>query len=119
MYDLIAKTGLLSLRNLMTYRMIGNTITEKIGERILDVDFIIPIINNNHNLHCLSCITYDILSTAMLIYILSYHASREPITIKRLETVEKFETLTKMRKLIGKTMWVILFVLTKNVENAI
>ena len=117
MYDLIAKTGLLSLRNLMTYRMIGNTITEKIGEHVLDVDFIIPLIRNNHNFQCFSCITYDILSTSMLIYILSYQSSREPITIKRLETVEKFETLTKWRKIIGKTLWVILFVLTKNVEH--
>jgi protoporphyrinogen oxidase len=30
MYDLISKTGIFSLRNLMAYRLIGNTITEKI-----------------------------------------------------------------------------------------
>jgi hypothetical protein len=119
MYDLIAKTGLLSLRNLMTYRMIGNTITEKIGEHVLDTDFIIPFIRNNHNLQCLSCITYDIISTSMLIYVLSYHASREPITIKRLEKVERLEKIKKWRKTIGTIVWVILFVLTKNLENAI
>lgn len=116
MYDLITKTGLFSLRNMVSYRVIGTTITEKIGERVLDIDFIIPIINNNHNLHCLSCITYDILSTSILLYVLSYHASGELNTIKRLEELGQ---LTKLRKLVGKTLWVILFVLTKNVENAI
>jgi hypothetical protein len=117
MYDIITKTGLLSLRNIMTYRMIGNTITEKIGEQVLDLDFILPLLRNNHNLHCLSCITYDILSTSILIYVLSYHASREPDTIKRLEKVEKFETLTKWRRHISKILWVIIYVLTKNVEH--
>uniref|UniRef100_A0A6C0K0L1 Uncharacterized protein n=1 Tax=viral metagenome TaxID=1070528 RepID=A0A6C0K0L1_9ZZZZ len=115
MYDIISKTGLLSLRNLMTYRIIGTTVTEKIGEHVLDMDFIMQLINNRHNLQCLSCITYDILSTSILIYVLSYHFSGEPTTIKKLE---KVENLAKLRKLVGKTLWVILFVLTKNVENA-
>jgi len=118
MLDIISRTGIFSLRNLMAYRMIGTTITEKIGEHVLDVDFIVPLIENNHNLHCVSCITYDILSTAILMYVLSYHVSREPTTIKKLEKVEKLESFAKMRKIIGKTLWVILFVLTKNIENA-
>lgn len=116
MYDVIAKTGLFSLRNMVSYRVIGATVTEKIGEHVLDLDFILPMINNNHNLHCLSCITYDILSTSILLYVLSYHVSGELNTIKRLEKVEQ---LAKLRKLVGKTLWVIFFVLTKNVENAI
>jgi hypothetical protein len=115
MYDLISKTGILSLRNLMAYRLIGNTITEKIGEQVLDIDYIIPLIKNNHNLHCISCITYDILSTSLLIYALSYHASREPTTIKKIEKIERY---AELRKLVGKMLWVILFVLTKNVEHA-
>ena len=116
MYEVISKTGLFSLRNMVSYRIIGTTVTEKIGEHVLDLDFILPMINNNHNLHCLSCITYDILSTSILIYVLSYHLSVDLPTIKRLEKVEQ---LAKLRKLVGKALWVILFVLTKNVENAI
>jgi hypothetical protein len=115
MYDLISKTGIFSLRNLMAYRLIGNTITEKIGEQVLDIDYIIPLIKNNHNLHCISCITYDILSTSLLIYALSYHTSREPTTIKKIEKIERY---AELRKLVGKMLWVILFVLTKNVEHA-
>jgi len=116
MYDLITKSGIFSLRNMLSYRVIGTTITEKLGEHVLDYDFIIPLIRNNHNVHCLSCITYDILSTSMLIYILSYHFSGDHMIIKRLEQVE---TLARLRKKVGKFIWVILFVLTKNVENAI
>jgi len=116
MYDLITKTGIFSLRNIVSYRVIGTTVTEKIGEHILDLDFILPLIRNNHNLHCLSCITYDILSTSILLYVLSYNASGELHTTKRLE---KLGQLTKLRTLVGKALWVILFVLTKNVENAI
>jgi len=118
MYDLISKTGIFSLRNLMTYRFIGTTITEKIGEQVLDIDYIVPLIKNNHNLHCISCITYDILSTSLLIYALSYHVSQEPTTIKKLEKIEKLEQLASLRKIVGKMLWVVLFVLTKNVEHA-
>jgi len=116
MHELITKSGIFSLRNMLSYRVIGTTITEKLGEHVLDYDFIIPLIRNNHNLHCLSCITYDVLSTSILIYILSYHFSGEHITIKRLEQVE---TLARLRKMVGKALWVILFILTKNIENAI
>ena len=116
MYDVIAKTGIFSLRNLLSYRMIGTTVSEKLREHVLDLDFIIPLIRNDHNLHCLSCITYDILSTSILIYVITYQASGEITTINRLAKVEK---LANLRKLVGKALWVILFVLTKNVENAI
>lgn len=116
MHELITKSGIFSARNIISYRIIGTTIREKLGEYVLDFDFIIPLIRNNHNLQCLSCITYDILSTSILIYILSYHISGEPQTIKRLEKVENFY---KLRKIVGKALWIILFVLTKNVDNAI
>jgi hypothetical protein len=96
--------------------MIGTTVSEKLREHVLDLDFIIPLIRNDHNLHCLSCITYDILSTSILIYVITYQASGEITTINRLAKVEK---LANLRKLVGKALWVILFVLTKNVENAI
>lgn len=115
MIDIIVKTKLFSLRNLIAYRLIGNTITEKIGEQVLDADFIVSLVKHNHNVHCISCLTYDIFSTAMLIYALSYHTSREPTTIKKLEKVEKLHNL---RKLTSSTLWIILFVLTKYVENA-
>jgi hypothetical protein len=115
MYDIISKTGIFSLRNLMTYRLIGTTITEKIGEQVLDIDYIVPLIKNNHNLHCISCITYDILSTSLLIYVVSYYASREPTTIKKIEKIESYASL---KKLVGRTLWIILFIFTKNVEHS-
>jgi hypothetical protein len=115
MYDILVKTGLLSLRNIISYRIIGNTITETLREHVMDIDFIIPMIQN-HNFHCISCIAYDALSTSMLMYILSQHVSGELDSIKRFD---KITNLAKLRRLVGKTLWVILFVLTKRVENAI
>lgn len=115
MHEILVRSGLLSLRNIVSYRIIGNTVTETIREHILDVDFIIPMIQN-HNFHCISCIAYDALSTSILMYILSQHATGEVDTIKRLD---KITNLAKLRKMVGKMLWVILFVLTKRVENAI
>lgn len=115
MHDILVRTGLLSLRNIVSYRIIGNTITETLREHVLDIDFIIPLIQN-HNFHCINCIVYDALSTYMLMYILSQHVSGELDTIKRFD---KITNLAKLRRLVGKMLWVILFVLTKRVENAI
>jgi len=116
MYDLITKTGIFSLRNMISYRIIGSTITEKIGENVLGLDYLIPLFRNTGNIHCISCISYDVISTAILIYIISFHVSGEPTTIKKFDKVQK---LGKLRKFVEKTLWIILFVLTKNLENAI
>ena len=118
MHDILSRTGIFSLRNLMAYRVIGSTITEKLGEQLTDIDFIVPVIGgfmNPNNLHCLSCISYDILSTALLAYIISFHYKKEVDTLNR---IEKLEGLAKLRKIVGKSLWIILFILTKNVEHA-
>jgi hypothetical protein len=116
MYNFISKTGLFSLRNLISYRIIGGTITEKIGEQLLDFNVLAPFIRSNINLHCLSCISYDILSTSILVYILTYNISGKLSSVKRFDKVEELSTL---RKTVEKIVWIILFVITKNVENAI
>jgi hypothetical protein len=115
MNEIITRTGIFSLRNMLTYRVIGSTITEKIREHLLDLQFISPVINNS-NIHCISCITYDIFSSSMLLYVLSFHISGELNTMKRLE---KYQKLGNMRTFLSKTLWILVFVLTKNIENAI
>ena len=115
MNELITRTGIFSMRNMLAYRVIGTTIQEKIVEHLLDLQFIAPIINKR-NIHCLSCVLYDVLSSSLLLYILSFHISGELHTVKRLE---KYKQLGEMRMFLSKTWWILLFVLTKNIENAI
>jgi hypothetical protein len=111
-----------SLRNLISYRVIGSTIAGKVGEHVLDLEFVMNSIKissssiSSGNLHCISCITYEFMSTVILVYAISIHISGEDNTIKRLENVEYF---SKLRRFVEKTVWIILFVLTKHVENAI
>lgn len=120
MYNIITRMGLFtpfSLRNLISYRVIGSTIAGKIGENVLDLEFAMnSISSSNGNLHCISCITYDFISTAILVYAISIHISGENDKIRRLENVEYFG---KLSRFVKKTVWIILFVLTKHVENAI
>ena len=115
MYDLLAKSGIVNVRNILTYRIIGSTIAEKIGENVLDAEYIISFIQNTHDFHCISCITYDILSSSLLVYALSYYISQTPVVSKKLEKIEKF---SQLKKQVGKTIWVLLFVLSKYVETA-
>jgi hypothetical protein len=100
---------------MLTYRIIGSAVTEQIGDLVLDIKFVSNIFSHS-NLQCISCITYDVFSSAILLYILSFHISGEPNTVKRFETVAELGTL---KKYLSKALWIILFVLTKNVENAI
>lgn len=121
MYNIITRTGLFSLRNLISYRVIGSTIVGKIGENVIDLEFVMRSLKNSNNiqignLHCISCITYEFISTAILIYAVSIQVSGENNTIKRLENIESLGTL---RRFVEKFVWIIFFVLTKNMENAI
>jgi hypothetical protein len=117
MYNIITRTGLFSLRNLISYRVIGSTIVGKIREQMIDLEFIMRHIRSSSiNLHCINCITYDFISTAIIVYAFSIYISGEDNTLKRFENLEH---LGKLRRFVEKTIWIILFVLTKNLENAI
>lgn len=118
MHDIITKTGLFSLRNMVSYRIIGSTIADKLGKHVLDLEFIVKSFRNSGNLHCISCITYDFISTAILAYAISFHFSGEGDTIKRLDRIKPLGS-SKLRKFVEKTIWIILYILTKNMENAI
>jgi hypothetical protein len=121
MRDLMIKTGILSLRNIISYKIIGNTIAETIREHILDLDVIIPALTTNHNIHCINNILFDMISTAILLYILAYNIQRESSTtttkIQRLENMT--EDSSSLRRVIEKTVWILFYILTKNIENAI
>ena len=110
------KTGILSLRNIISYKIIGNTISETIRSQLVDIDVIIPVLTTNHNIHCMNNILFDIISTAILLYILADNIKREPQTqIQRLDHIVETSSL---RRVIEKTVWILFYILTKNIENA-
>ena len=115
MRDLLIKTGLLNLRNIISYKIIGNTISETIRTQILDIDVIIPAITTNHNIHCINNILIDMTSTAILLYILARNTTGEPNTTERLDHIVETSAL---RRVIEKTVWILFYILTKNIENA-
>ena len=116
MRDLMIKTGILSLRNIISYKIIGNTISETIRSQLVDIDVIIPTLTTNHNIHCINNILFDIISTAILLYILADNITREsPPKIQRLDHIVETSSL---RRVIEKTVWILFYILTKNIENA-
>lgn len=118
MRDVLIKTGILSLRNIISYKIIGNTISETIRTQILDLDVIIPAITTNHNIHCINNIIFDMTSTAILLYVLADNIKKElPATkINRLDDIVETSGL---RLVIEKTVWILFYIITKNIENAI
>jgi len=115
MRDLLIKTGILSLRNIISYKIIVNTISETIRTQILDIDVIIPVITTNHNIHCINSILFDMTSTAILLYLLADTIKGEPNTTERLDHI--VET-SSVRRVIQKTIWILFYILMKNIENA-
>jgi hypothetical protein len=119
MRDVLIKTGLLSLRNIISYKIIGNTISETIRTQILDIDVIIPAITTNHNIHCINNIILDIIFTAILLYILADNIKRDLPTTTKINRLDHIVETSALRRIIEKTLWILFYILTKNIENAI
>jgi hypothetical protein len=116
---LLIKTGILSLRNIISYKIIGNTISETIRTQILDLDIIIPALTTNHNIHCINNIVFDLTSTAILLYILADNIKRDLPTTTKIQRLDNIVDVHSLRRVIEKTMWILFYILTKNIENAI
>ena len=118
MRDLMIKTGILSLRNIISYKIIGNTISETIRTQLVDIDVIIPALTTNHNIHCINNILFDMISTAILLYILADNINREPQTAAKIQRLDHIVETSSLRRVIEKTVWILFYILTKNIENA-
>jgi len=118
MRDLMIKTGILSLRNMLSYKIIGNTISETVRRELVDIDVLIPALTTNHNIHCINSILFDMTSTAILLYILADNITREPQTITKIQRLDHIVDMSSLRRVIEKTVWILFYILTKNIENA-
>lgn len=118
MRDLMIKTGILSLRNMISYKIIGNTIAETIRTQLVDIDVIIPALTANHNIHCINSILFDMISTSILLYILADNIKREPQTTTKIKRLDHIVETGSLRRVIEKTVWILFYILTKNIENA-
>ena len=103
---------------MISYKIIGNTIAETVRRELVDIDVLIPALTTNHNIHCINSILFDMTSTAILLYILADNIKRESQTTTKIQRLDHIVDMSSLRRVIEKTIWILFYILTKNIENA-
>jgi hypothetical protein len=101
-----------SIRNILYYRVVGSTILEKISIQYVQENVITPV-NHSLDFHCYSCLISDFLFTSIIIYTLTMRFNREQTKINNISTFSDVKTK------VEQILWIIFFILTKNVQSAV